>query len=116
MSSHLDGVHGAGGEGGVGERQGGAQQVAHATAVVLVLLDGFDAHPLSGQHGLVARGVARGGHELEVSMTTAEEEASPAGTEPESGVFLICLRARSLESTEALYGSSGSAFIRKEKM
>ena len=97
VGSYLNGVHGAGGEGGVGERQAGTQQVANATEVVLVLLDGFDAHPVSGQQSLIGRGVARGGHELEVSMTTAEEEPSPAGKEPESVVFFfIYLRARSL--------------------
>lgn len=80
---YLNSVHRAGGERGVGEGQRGTQQVAHTLEVVLVLLDGFDTHPLSGQQSLVARGVARRGHELEVSMTTAEEEPSPEVSETE---------------------------------
>jgi len=59
----------------------GTQQVAHALEVVLVLLDGFNTHPISGQQSLVARGVARRGHELEVAMTSAKEEPSPEATE-----------------------------------
>lgn len=77
VSVYLDGVHGAGGEGGVGEGLGGTQQVPDTAEVVLVLLDGFDAHPLSRQQSLVARGVAWWGHELEVSMATTQEEPSP---------------------------------------
>lgn len=63
------------------ERQGWTQKVAHAFKIVLVLLDGFNTHPLSRQQSLVARGIARRGHELEVSMTTTKEEASPEETE-----------------------------------
>lgn len=59
------------------EGQCGAQQVANSIKVVLVLLDGFDTHPFSGQQGLIARGVAGRRHELEVSVTTAKQEASP---------------------------------------
>ena len=73
------------GEGGVCERLGWTQQVANAVKVVLVLLDGLDAHPVFGQQGLVARGVARGGQELEVSMTTAQQEASSGAKEHSSG-------------------------------
>lgn len=69
---NLNGVHGARGERGVVEGHGGTQQVAHAMEVVLVLLDGFNTHPVSGQQSLVARGVAGRGHELEVAMTTAK--------------------------------------------
>lgn len=54
------------------EGQGGTQQVAHAVEVVFVLLDGFNTHPFSRQQSLVARGIARWGHEFEVSMTTTK--------------------------------------------
>ena len=77
VAPHLDRVHRAGGEGGVRERLGGAQQVADAVVVVLVLLDGLDAHAVFGQQGLVARGVARRRHELKVTVTTAQQETSP---------------------------------------
>lgn len=59
------------------EGQCGAQQVANSVKVVLVLLDGFNPHPFSGQQSLIARGIAGRRHEFEVSMTTAEQEASP---------------------------------------
>lgn len=59
------------------EGQRGAQQVAYAIKVVLVLLDGFDTHPLSRQQSLVARGIARRRHELKVAVTATEQEASP---------------------------------------
>lgn len=78
---HLNSVHGARGERGVGEGQRGTQQVSNAIEVVLVLLDGFNAHPVSGQQSLVARGIARRGHELEVSMATTKKKPSPVETE-----------------------------------
>lgn len=71
------------------EGQRGAKQVAHALVVVLVLLDGFDAHPLPRQHSLVARGVAGRGHELEVAMATAKEEPSPEVTETEIFIYYL---------------------------
>lgn len=58
----------------MGEGLGGTQKVAYTIEVMLVLLDAFDAHPLSGQQGLITGGIAWWGHELEVSMTTTEEE------------------------------------------
>ena len=54
-------------------RDWGAQQV------VLVLLDGLHAHPVLEQQRLVARGVARRGQELQVSVSAAQKEASPEG-------------------------------------
>lgn len=54
------------------ERQGGAQEVAHAAEIMFIFLDGFNTHPLSGQQSLVARGIARRGHEFEVSVATTE--------------------------------------------
>lgn len=81
----------------MGEGEGGAQQVAHAAEVMLVLFDGFNAHPLSGQQGLIARGIARGGHELKVSVTATEEEAS-SGTD------------RSLFTTKVFHGNSVMIF------
>lgn len=83
----------------MGEGQGGTQQVAHAVKVVLVLLDGFNTHPVSRQQSLVARGIARRGHELEVSMTTAKEEPSPEVTETEQVPVVIYLTERSLYTT-----------------
>lgn len=56
----------------MGEGQGGTQQVAYTAEVMLVLLDGFNAHPISRQQSLIARGIARRGHEFEVSMTTTK--------------------------------------------
>lgn len=73
---HLNSVHRTGGEGGVGERQSGTQQVADSFKVVLVLLDGLNAHPVFRQQSLEARGITRRGQELEVSMTTTQEETS----------------------------------------
>lgn len=81
------------------EGQCGTQQVAHTVEVVLVLLDGFDTHPVSWQQSLVARGIARRGHELEVSMTTTKEEPSPEVTETESVLVFIDLPERSLLMT-----------------
>lgn len=81
---YLHGVHRTRRERGVCEGQCGAQQVANAFKVVLVLLNGFDTHPFSGQQSLVARGVAGRRHELEVSVTTAEQEASPEVMEKQS--------------------------------
>lgn len=75
----------------MGEGLRGTQQVAYAMEVVLVLLDGFNTHPLSRQQSLVARGIARRGHELEVSMTTAKEETNPEVTETESVQIFIYL-------------------------
>lgn len=69
---YLHSVHRARREGGVRERQRGAQQVAYTIKVVLILLDGFDTHPFSGQQSLVARGIAGRRHELKVSVATAE--------------------------------------------
>lgn len=83
-SIYLNGVHRAGGEGGVGEGLGGTQQVADAIEVMLVLLDGFDAHPLSRQQSLIAWGITGWRHELEVSMTATQEEPSPEVTEMHS--------------------------------
>ena len=77
MAPHLDGVHGTGGERGVCERLGGTQQVSDTVVVVLVLLDGLDAHAVLGQQGLVARGVSGRRHEFEVTVTTAQQETSP---------------------------------------
>lgn len=74
---YLNSVHRAGSERGVSEGLGGAQQVAHAIEVMLVLLNGFNTHPLSRQKSLIARGIARRRHKLEVSMTTTKEEPSP---------------------------------------
>lgn len=59
------------------EGQRGAQQVAYAVKVMLVLLDGLDTHPLSGQQSLVAWGIAGRRHEFEVPVAAAEQEASP---------------------------------------
>lgn len=56
---------------------------------MLVLLDGFDAHPLSRQQSLIAWGITRWGHELEVSMTTTKEEPSSEVTETESIFYLF---------------------------
>lgn len=68
----------------MGEGPGGTQQVTHTVKIMLVLFDGFNAHPLSGQQSLVAWGIARWGHEFEVSVTTTKEEASSEVTETES--------------------------------
>ena len=76
---YLHRVHGTGGEGGVGQRLGGPQEVADAVEVMLVLFDGLDAQSVSGQHRLVARGVARGREELEVAVATSQQEANPGG-------------------------------------
>lgn len=73
----------------MGEGEGGTQKVSHAVEVVLVLLDGFDAHPLSGQQGLVTRGVAWRGHELKVSVSTTEEEPNSEVTESRGGPCLF---------------------------
>lgn len=73
----------------MGEGQGGAQQVAYAFKVMLVLLDGFNTHPFSRQQSLIAWGVAWWGHEFEVSMTTTKEEPSPEVTETESAPFFF---------------------------
>lgn len=73
----------------MGEGQGGTQQVAHTIEVMLVLLDGFNAHPLSRQQSLIAWGITRWGHELEVSMTTTKEEPSSEVTETESIFYLF---------------------------
>lgn len=83
MGFHLNGIHRAGGERGMCEGLGGTKQIAHTTEVMLVLLDGFNTHPLPRQQSLIAWGIARWGHELEVSMTAAEEEPCPevTGTE-----------------------------------
>lgn len=51
---------------------------------MLVLFDGFNAHFLSGEQRLVARGIAGRWHELKVTMTTTEEEPSPEVTQTES--------------------------------
>lgn len=56
----------------------GAQQVAHTIKVMLVLFNGFDAHPLLGKQGLVAGGVTWGRQELEVPVTATQKESSPA--------------------------------------
>lgn len=58
------------------ERQGGAQEVAHAAEIMFIFFDGFNTHPLSGQQSLVARGITRRGHEFEVSMATTEQKPS----------------------------------------
>lgn len=71
------------------EGQGGTQEVAHSLKVMLVLFDGLDAHPLSRQHGLVARSVAWWGHELELSMATSKQEASSEETETKSDLISI---------------------------
>lgn len=44
---------------------------------MFVLFNWFNTHPLSRQKSLIARGIARRWHELEISMTTAKEEPSP---------------------------------------
>lgn len=54
------------------ERQSGTQEVADPIEIMLILFDGFNAHPLSGQQSLIAWGIARWRHEFEVSMTTTE--------------------------------------------
>lgn len=54
------------------ERQSGTQEVAHAIEIMLILFDGFNTHPLSGQQSLITWGIARWRHEFEVSMTTTE--------------------------------------------
>lgn len=83
------------------EGQGGAQQVAHAIKIMLVLLDGFNSHPFSWQKSLIAWGVARWRHELEISMTTTEEEPSPDVTET----------VRTLYTTKMLHRNSVLIFI-----
>ena len=109
---YLNSVHRAGGERGVGEGLGGTQQVAHTVKVVLVLLDGLNAHPLSRQQGLVAGGIAGWGHEFEVSMTTAKKETSPGEPDTGSAPVLINLTEKWLCSTGVLYGNSSLKFIR----
>lgn len=76
----------------MGEGQRGTQKVAHTVKVVLVLLDGFDAHPLSGQQGLVTWRVAWRWHELKVSMSTAEKEPNSEVTQTEEGLVFFKLR------------------------
>lgn len=71
------------------EGQGGAQQVAYAIEVMLVLFDGFNTHPLSRQKSLIARGIARRRHKLEVSVTTTKEEPSPEVRETESAFIYL---------------------------
>lgn len=83
----------------MGEGQGGTEQVAHTVEVVLVLLDGFNTHPVSRQQSLVTRGIARRGHELEVPMTTTKEEPSPVLTGTESVLVFIYLTERALYTT-----------------
>lgn len=73
------------------EGQCWTQKVAHTVEVMLVLLDGFDAHPLPGQQGLVTRRVAWWRHELKVSMSTAEEEPNSEVTQTEEGLIFIKL-------------------------
>lgn len=54
------------------ERQGGTQEVAHAAEIMFVFFDGFNTHPLSGQHSLIAWGITWRRHEFEVSVATTE--------------------------------------------
>lgn len=77
---YLNCVHRARGEWSVVEGQCGTQQVSHSTKVVLVLLDGFNAHPVSGQQGLITGGISGRGHELKVPMSTTEQKTSPEAT------------------------------------
>ena len=94
------------------ERLGGTKQVAHTIEVVLVLLDGFNTHPLPRQQSLVARGIAWWGHELKVSMTATKEESSPEVTEADSVQDFIYLTKRSLYTALILCGNSALIFIR----
>lgn len=64
----------------MGEGQGRSQQIADTIKVMLVLLYGFNAHPVSGQQSFIAWGIAGWGHELKVSMTTTKKKSSPGKT------------------------------------
>lgn len=92
----------------MGEGHGGTQQVAHTVEVVLVLLDGFNTHSVSRQQSLVAWGIARRRHELEVSVTTTKEEPSPEVTETEPVLVFIYLTKRSFYTTLVLYCNGAS--------
>jgi len=82
---NLAGVHGRGDEGGLREELGGAQQVAPALVVPLVLLHRLHVHLLLGQQRLVARRVAGRRQELEVAVATAQQEAHSGGGEGGGG-------------------------------
>lgn len=61
------------------ERLCGTQKVSDSVEVVLILFNGLDAHSVFGQKGFVTRRVTGRRQEFEITMATAQEEASSVG-------------------------------------